>query len=763
MEINTSLTGNTSWGLNASRAAWQWQPSAEQSSHDPNPPINIDHSFKKFASEKEGVRENTLTFGIMYLKIINEIMKISEGIKKSIGIRRFINEIIRIYEPLRLLFPRLKILSEILGIYDYLYTETILRPISIGVFNQLDEVWIGGVSVALTGANKTAAVNEIISDGDNSYVFDNTLLSTESDVYNLTQMPRFPGKINSVTVCAVARRFGGIPATDNNNIRLKIYSQLVFTDRDSSIKTLASDGSYTTVSETWNVSPFTGIAWTNAEINKLQAGYKLAMATGVSGGIAISQVYVVISHTTQTVVKKIINKMIAEIIVSIESSKKFVVGLITKRISETLAIVENLKSLFSTNLVYNFDDSLLPTTFYTNNWAVVNTGTPHTGSYHLKSGAISINESSAITLTALSPGISFWWKSSCDVANYGEFYVDGVIRAEISGISPYTVVQVADLSNSVHVFEWRYAKTSAAIAGDDALYVDEVHLSGTSTAQTLNSTYTFDTNPFDDFTKSGSSLWSQSSTYTYDGPYAAKTGSITASQTSTLSLVKKTTQIGFWMRGSSETSQDKLSFLIDGGTQWMGSGTGKYNREGWTFIYVYGLSNSDHTFQWRYTKNPSVNSGSDAYWIDSVQYRNSLGTLIIQEMVGIYETIIRKGGFLARVISEVVGIREATQVKFDITRRIINEKVGIKETNIHTATIINKIINEIIGIYEVIINSQAIPIFKIVAEIIGIYEATSKGVANGLTKIINETVAIKETGFTKLITNFFRRIFTFIS
>jgi hypothetical protein len=65
---------------------------------------------------------------------------------------------------------------------------------------------------------------------------------------------------------------------------------------------------------------------------------------------------------------------------------------------------------------------------------------------------------------------------------------------------------------------------------------------------------------------------------------------------------------------SSESNYDKLHFYIDGAEQGVWSGT-----VAWTQA-SYAVTPGEHTFKWSYTKDVSVNSGSDCAWIDEVEF-----------------------------------------------------------------------------------------------------------------------------------------------
>jgi hypothetical protein len=82
-------------------------------------------------------------------------------------------------------------------------------------------------------------------------------------------------------------------------------------------------------------------------------------------------------------------------------------------------------------------------------------------------------------------------------------------------------------------------------------------------------------------------------------------------------------QISFAIKISSESNYDKLSFYIDGTL--MSSWSGEV---AWTTV-SYAVSSGSHTFKWEYSKDGSVNRGSDKVWIDEIKilYLSDLATI----------------------------------------------------------------------------------------------------------------------------------------
>ena len=101
----------------------------------------------------------------------------------------------------------------------------------------------------------------------------------------------------------------------------------------------------------------------------------------------------------------------------------------------------------------------------------------------------------------------------------------------------------------------------------------------------------------------------------YEGMYCAKSGPIDHNETSQLTLTFTSTESGeihFFRRVSSEDNYDFLYFYIDGEEMEHWSG------ELWWTEHAYATTAGRHIYKWAYTKDHSVNSGSDRAWIDYI-------------------------------------------------------------------------------------------------------------------------------------------------
>ena len=103
----------------------------------------------------------------------------------------------------------------------------------------------------------------------------------------------------------------------------------------------------------------------------------------------------------------------------------------------------------------------------------------------------------------------------------------------------------------------------------------------------------------------------------YEGEHAAKSGSISGNQQSTLELaysVVATGDLSFYYKVSSESGYDKLKFYIDGAVQDDWSGDVAWSQA------IYSVSAGDHVFKWEYMKDGSVDGGEDCAWLDNIVF-----------------------------------------------------------------------------------------------------------------------------------------------
>ena len=122
-----------------------------------------------------------------------------------------------------------------------------------------------------------------------------------------------------------------------------------------------------------------------------------------------------------------------------------------------------------------------------------------------------------------------------------------------------------------------------------------------------------------DWSTSGSANWSVVSSGCHEGTNCAQGGNINHSQSTSMSVTLEYPEpgsISFWYKVSSESNYDYLQFYLDGVRQAQWSGTTTWAQQ------TYSVSTGTHTMEWRYTKDGSVDSGSDTAWVDLVEAAN---------------------------------------------------------------------------------------------------------------------------------------------
>lgn len=115
----------------------------------------------------------------------------------------------------------------------------------------------------------------------------------------------------------------------------------------------------------------------------------------------------------------------------------------------------------------------------------------------------------------------------------------------------------------------------------------------------------------------GSYPWQITNSESHGGNYCARSAStLTHNQTSQMTLTRTfavNDSISFYYKVSSEANYDKFFFKIDGIEMVNASGT-----VNWTHA-AFPIEAGTHTFDFIYSKDGSVNTGSDCVWIDDVR------------------------------------------------------------------------------------------------------------------------------------------------
>ncbi len=117
------------------------------------------------------------------------------------------------------------------------------------------------------------------------------------------------------------------------------------------------------------------------------------------------------------------------------------------------------------------------------------------------------------------------------------------------------------------------------------------------------------------WTTTGSASWTGQAAVAHDGVDAARSGAVTGGQSTYLeATISGPGTLSFWWKVSSEPSNDRLRFYVDGSSILTISG-----EVDWQLV-TYNLNSGSHDLQWRYYKNGSTDGGQDRGWVDQVQF-----------------------------------------------------------------------------------------------------------------------------------------------
>ena len=234
----------------------------------------------------------------------------------------------------------------------------------------------------------------------------------------------------------------------------------------------------------------------------------------------------------------------------------------------------------------------------------------------VQSGDILDEQSSLIRTTVNGAGTaSFFWKvSSEDVYDLLEFYIDGVLQDQISGLIDWHQMMYTITNPGSHILEWRYVKDYSVSGGDDSGWIDLLEWSNGTQPPSAPLSEALDTSL--SFTTDGDADWFSQTTMAYFDDDAAQSGEILDEQESMIqTTVDGAGTLSFFWKVSSEVGYDYLEFFIDGVLQDRISGSVDWDQTSYT-ISDPGL----HVLDWRYVKDKGVSSGSDSGWIDQVQW-----------------------------------------------------------------------------------------------------------------------------------------------
>ncbi len=115
----------------------------------------------------------------------------------------------------------------------------------------------------------------------------------------------------------------------------------------------------------------------------------------------------------------------------------------------------------------------------------------------------------------------------------------------------------------------------------------------------------------------GSTVWTIDSVNPKEGVFSARSGDISANQTTGMTLELSLQDPGalkFFYRVDSESSGDRLRFFMDGVLRGTWSGSIPWTQAS------FPVSSGVHDFGWVYSKNGSGDVGEDAAWVDLIEF-----------------------------------------------------------------------------------------------------------------------------------------------
>jgi hypothetical protein len=242
---------------------------------------------------------------------------------------------------------------------------------------------------------------------------------------------------------------------------------------------------------------------------------------------------------------------------------------------------------------------------------MLTSGTRNSGTWSAQSGAVGNSQTSTLRTTVVAPvaaGLGFHTRTSTESGyDFLEVWVDGVRADRWSGETTWTERVVA-LAAGSHALEWRYVKDGSGASGLDTVWIDDVQL------RELPATDGGFETSLAPWSSSGTA-WSRVTSGVRTGSGAARAGSISDSQTTSMSTTFNLTasyEISFWYNVSSESGYDYFRVFLDGSEVNTYSGS-----SGWT-RWARSVAAGSHTLELRYTKDASLSSGSDTVWVDDV-------------------------------------------------------------------------------------------------------------------------------------------------
>jgi M6 family metalloprotease-like protein len=209
--------------------------------------------------------------------------------------------------------------------------------------------------------------------------------------------------------------------------------------------------------------------------------------------------------------------------------------------------------------------------------------------------------------------LNFYWKTASESsADYLMFYIDGILKDQISGATDWIHKSFYIKTDGNHTLSWKYIKNGSGSAYSDCAWVDRVEfLPIDNLAEAVD-------NNLLEFVSGGTYKWVYQNYFAFYGGDAAQSGYAPANGESYFQTsVDAPGYLTFFWKVSSEQNYDYLEFCID--DVWQQRISGEQDWAMMNDIYISGLC----TLKWRYKKDGSGISGYDAGWVDRISYNYS--------------------------------------------------------------------------------------------------------------------------------------------
>ena len=197
-----------------------------------------------------------------------------------------------------------------------------------------------------------------------------------------------------------------------------------------------------------------------------------------------------------------------------------------------------------------------------------------------------------------------------------DFMVNGAPILHKSGSGSWATYTYTAYTSGIYTFTWQYTKDSSNHTGQDCVKLDNVHY-----ISAQEQTYTIDHS----LNVTGGNLhFTVNSWPTFSGDFWYDDTIVTAynfnrpSTTATISTqvdMMAGDELSFEYYVSSEENYDWFDFIVNGGTEMHLSGN-----LSWKTYTFYAETTGSYTFEWRYTKDNSVNRYMDTVKLDNVEH-----------------------------------------------------------------------------------------------------------------------------------------------